>query len=75
MDGYAFWQFLMFLWHSCLIKNVIIVYMDDILIFNKILKEYMLHVAQVLNTLHQHKLQANLDKCILAPHKINTLVT
>jgi hypothetical protein len=38
----------------------LVVYMDDILIFNKIWAEHLYHIQQVLHTLQQQKLYANL---------------
>ena len=37
-------------------------YLDDILIYSKILGEYKKHVRQVLDALHEHKLLVNKDK-------------
>eukprot|EP00253_Pinus_taeda_P015620 PITA_15620 len=41
----------------------VVVYLDDILIFNQSLEEHLHHIRQVLQTLRQHKLCANLEKC------------
>lgn len=38
------------------------VYLDDILIFNQSWEEHVHHIRQVLQTLQQHKLCANLEK-------------
>jgi hypothetical protein len=38
------------------------VYLDDILIFIRMWEEHMRHIQQVLSTLWQHKLYANLEK-------------
>ena len=43
-------------------NSFVVVYLDDILIFNRTWKEYMWHIQQVLSTLRQHKLYANLEK-------------
>jgi hypothetical protein len=40
-----------------------VVYMDDILIYNNTWAEHLQHIQQVLHTLRQHKLYANLEKC------------
>jgi hypothetical protein len=37
----------------------VVVYLDDILIFNKIWAEHLQHIQQVLHTLQQNKLYAN----------------
>ena len=41
----------------------IIVYLDDILIFSKILEEHMMHIHKVLEKLREEKLLINLKKC------------
>jgi hypothetical protein len=43
-------------------KSFVVVYLDDIVIFNRTCEENMRHIQQVLNTLLQHKLYANLEK-------------
>jgi hypothetical protein len=40
-----------------------VVYLDDILIYNKTWEEHLQHIQQVLHTLRQHKLYENLEKC------------
>jgi hypothetical protein len=37
-------------------------YLDDILIFSKILEEYKKHVKEVLDTLHVYNLSVNREK-------------
>jgi hypothetical protein len=41
----------------------VVVYLDDILIFNKIWADHLQHLRQVFNTLRQHQLYENLEKC------------
>jgi hypothetical protein len=43
-------------------NSFVVVYLDDILIFNQTWEEYLHHIRQVLQTLWQHKLCANLEK-------------
>jgi hypothetical protein len=43
-------------------NSFVVVYLDDILIYNKTLKEHLQHIQQVLHTLQQHKLYSNLEK-------------
>jgi hypothetical protein len=51
----------------------VVVYLDDILIFNKTWEEHMRHIQQVLSTLWQHKLYANLEKCSFGMNKVQYL--
>jgi hypothetical protein len=44
-------------------NTFVVVYLDDILIYNKTWDEHLQHIHQVLHTLWQHKLYANLGKC------------
>ena len=43
--------------------NFVIVYLDDILIFSKILEEPMMHIRKVLEKLRGEKLLINMEKC------------
>jgi hypothetical protein len=43
-------------------NSFVVVYFDDILIFRRLWEEHMQHIQQVLSTLRQHKLYANLEK-------------
>ena len=40
-----------------------VIYLDDILIFNKSLDEHLLHIRSVLERLREEKLLINLKKC------------
>jgi hypothetical protein len=51
----------------------VVVYLDDILIFNKTWEEHMRHIQKVLRTLRQHKLYANLGKCSFGMNKVQYL--
>ncbi len=48
-------------------------YLNDILIYSKILKEHKTHVKEVLNKLHEADLQVNIDKCKFKIQKISFL--
>jgi len=48
-------------------------YLNDILIYSKILKEHRTHVKEVLNKLHEVDLQINIDKCEFKIQKISFL--
>jgi hypothetical protein len=43
-------------------NTFVFVYLDDILIYIKTWEEHLHHIQQVLHTLQQHKLYANLEK-------------
>jgi hypothetical protein len=43
-------------------NTFVVVYLDDILIYNKTWAEHLQHIQQVLHTLWQHKLYTNLEK-------------
>jgi hypothetical protein len=43
-------------------NSFVTVYLDDILIFNKTWEEHMQQIQQVLSTLRQQKVYANLEK-------------
>jgi hypothetical protein len=43
-------------------NSFVVVYLDDILIFNRTWEEHMQHIQQVLRTLWKHKLYGNLEK-------------
>jgi hypothetical protein len=51
----------------------VVVYQDEILIYNKTWAEHLHHIQQVLHTLWQHKLYANLEKCSFSMDKIQYL--
>jgi hypothetical protein len=50
-----------------------VVYLDDILIYNKTWVEHLQHIQQVLHTLRQHKLYANLEKCSFDMERVHYL--
>ena len=43
-------------------NSFVVVYLDDILIFNNSWVDHLQHLQQVLNTLRQHQLYADLEK-------------
>ena len=51
----------------------VVVYLDDILIFNKSWEDHLQHLRQVLNTLQQHQLYAILEKCSFGMMRIQYL--
>jgi hypothetical protein len=48
-------------------------YLNDILIYSKILKKHKTHVKEVLNKLREVDLQINIDKCEFKIQKISFL--
>jgi hypothetical protein len=54
-------------------NSFVVIYLDDILIFNKTWEEHLKHIQQVLGTLRQHKLYANLEKCSFDMQRIQYL--
>jgi len=44
------------------LDNFTVCYLDNILIYSKILEEYKRYIKQVLDTLYKHKLLVNIDK-------------
>ena len=51
----------------------LVVYLDDILIFNRTWEEHMQHIQWVLSTLWKHKIYANLEKCSFGMNMIQYL--
>jgi hypothetical protein len=54
-------------------NSFVLVYLDEILIFSIMWEEHMRHIQQVLSTLRQHKLYANLEKCSFGMNKVQYL--
>jgi hypothetical protein len=54
-------------------NSFVVVYLDDILIFNRTWEEHMQHIQQVFITLQQHKLYANLEKCSFGMNMVQDL--
>ena len=52
------------------IGRFVIVYFDDILIYNHNETEHCNHIRQVLQVLRDNKLYANLEKCTFAKDKV-----
>ena len=54
-------------------NSFVVVYLDDILIFNQTWEEHLHHIRWVLQTLRQHKLCANLEKCTFGKTQVQYL--
>ena len=53
-----------------LIGIFVVVYFDDILIYNKNLDDHVVHLNSILNILRKEKLFANLKKCTFCTDKL-----
>ena len=49
---------------------MLLLYLDDILIYSKSLDEHELHVRKVLDELRKHKLYAKESKCEFFKHEV-----
>ena len=54
-------------------NSFVVVYLDDILIFSRTWEDHLQHIEEVLSTLRQHKLYANLEKCSFGMKEIQYL--
>jgi hypothetical protein len=54
-------------------NTLVVVYLDDILIYSKTWVEHLQHIEQVLLTLQQHKLYANLETCSFGMDRVHYL--
>jgi len=54
-------------------NSFVVVYLDDILVFSYSWEEHLHHIHQVLQTLWQQKLCANLEKCTLGMTQVQYL--
>jgi hypothetical protein len=54
-------------------NNFAVVYLDDIVIYDKTWVKHLQHIQQVLHTLCQHKLYANLEKCSFGMDRVHYL--
>lgn len=56
-----------------LINQCAVVYFDDILIFSKGKKEYLMDINKVLQLLEENNLKLNLNKCEFMVHELQFL--
>jgi hypothetical protein len=54
-------------------NTFVVVYLDDFLIYNKSWEEHLQHIEQVMHTLRQNKLYANLEKCSFSMDRVHYL--
>ena len=69
----ATFQFLMNTVFAPYIRQFVLVFMDDILVYSKSLEEHVIHLEQVFQVLHQHKLYAKRRKCVFEVDKVEYL--
>ena len=54
-------------------KYLVVVYLDDILIYKKTCVEHLQHIHHILSTLWQHNIYANLEKFSFGMNKVEYL--
>ena len=55
------------------LRRFVLIFFDDILIYNKGLEEHEKHLTTVLQTLANHKLYARMSKCVFAANEVEYL--
>ncbi|GBG59662.1 hypothetical protein CBR_g49926 [Chara braunii] len=56
-----------------ILEQYVLVYLDDILVYNRTLEEHLRHLRDVLDRLRRHGFYAKLSKCRFAQHKVDFL--
>ncbi|GBG81527.1 hypothetical protein CBR_g32515 [Chara braunii] len=56
-----------------ILEQYVLVYLDDIQVYSRILKEHLRHLRDVLDRLRRHGVYAKLSKCRFAQHKVDFL--
>ena len=56
------------------IGKFVVVYFDDLLIYNKSIGEHLHHLRDVFNTLRDARLFGNLEKCTFCTDRVSLLV-
>jgi hypothetical protein len=54
-------------------NTFVVVYLDEILIYNETWAEHLQHIHQALHTLRRHNLYTNLEKCSFSMDRVNYL--
>ncbi|GBG69889.1 hypothetical protein CBR_g4717 [Chara braunii] len=56
-----------------ILKQYVLVYLNDILVYSRTLEEQLRHLSDVLDRLRRHGFYAKLSKCRFAQHKVDFL--
>ncbi|GBG78968.1 hypothetical protein CBR_g28682 [Chara braunii] len=56
-----------------ILEQYVLIYLDDILLYNRTLEEHLRHLYDVLDRLRRHGFYAKLSKCRFAQHKVDFL--
>ncbi|GBG82726.1 hypothetical protein CBR_g36254 [Chara braunii] len=56
-----------------ILEQYVLVYLDDILVYNCTLEEHLRHLRDVLDRLRRHAFYTKLSKCLFAQHKVDFL--
>lgn len=55
------------------LRNFVLVFFDDILIFSANMETHLLHLEKVFNTLQQHSLKIKESKCVFGASQVEYL--
>lgn len=55
---------------STLLRKCVLVFVDDILIYNQTMEEHLIHLQTVFQILHKHQLKVKKSKCSFAQQKL-----
>ncbi|GBG63148.1 hypothetical protein CBR_g36917 [Chara braunii] len=56
-----------------ILEEYVLIYLDDILVYSRILEDHIRHIRDVLQRLRKHDFYAKLSKCRFAQRKVNFL--
>jgi hypothetical protein len=55
------------------LRQFVLVFFDDILVYSKTMQDHRVHLQTVLQVLHNHQLKAKLTKCSFGQHQVEYL--